>query len=67
MNETELSRDYGHNTAVIDRALRVEHSFDVLGKKLIMGDKKAKLYFVDGLIKDEVMEKILEFLMGLTP
>ncbi len=66
MNET-LSKQFDHNRAVLDHILRVEQSFDVLGKELIIGDKKAKLYFVDGLIKDEVMEKILEFLMDLTP
>lgn len=67
MNETTLSHQYDHNVNLLDHVLRLKHSFDVLGKELIAGDKKAKLYFVDGLIKDEVMEKILEFLMGLTP
>ena len=31
-----------------------------------VGDRKATMYFVDGFIKDEIMEKIMEFTMKLT-
>ena len=47
--------------------LRVEQSFDLVAKKLSFGNRRAVLYFVDGLIKDELLERILAFLLSLKP
>ena len=32
-----------------------------------MGDRDACLYFVDGFVKDEVLEKLMEFFQSLKP
>ena len=51
----------------IDNGLMPEKSFDIIKRELEIGGKRAVLYFIDGFIKDEVYEKILEFLYSQTP
>ncbi|MEA4892833.1 MAG: spore germination protein [Peptococcaceae bacterium] len=62
-----LSGDYAADVREINRRLRVEHSFDLVSKHLRLGEKEAVLYFVDGFIKDEVLERILAFLLEAEP
>ena len=35
-------------------------------KVLVIGERKASYYFIDGFCKDEVMEKVMEFLYKIT-
>lgn len=61
----QLGMDYDGNTADLDAALRIEESFDIIGRNLYIAGRRAKLYFIDGFAKDDIMEKIMEFIMGL--
>lgn len=51
----------------LDEKLRPDVSFDIIKRELIIADRKAALYFIDGFIKDEVFEKMLEYLFKQTP
>ncbi|MEE1330674.1 MAG: spore germination protein, partial [Acutalibacteraceae bacterium] len=51
----------------IDSEIKPDKSFDIIKRDLIIGGREAVLYFIDGFIKDEVYEKILEFLYKQTP
>lgn len=55
------------NTALLDFSLRPDLSFDLVKRDLVIGGRQAVLYFVDGFIKDEVFEKILEYFFKITP
>ena len=55
------------NIALLDFALRPDLSFDLVKRDLQIAGRQAALYFVDGFIKDEVFEKILEFFFKITP
>lgn len=50
----------------IDQRVCPDDSFDIVKRELIIGERDAVLYFVDGFIKDEVYEKMLEFLFSIT-
>ena len=52
-------------TAQIDLLLKPDKSFDIIKKEMIIGSRRAFLYFIDGFIKDEVYEKMLEFLFKI--
>lgn len=65
--KTEFSKDFEKNKQRIDALLQIDKSFDLLYRVVKIGDKKACFYFIDGFCKDEVMEKILEFLYKITP
>lgn len=59
--------EYDRFVAEMDKALCPDKSFDLLKRELIVAERSAVLYFVDGFIKDEVFEKMLEFLFKQTP
>ncbi len=48
------------NIAEINRILRVDESFDLVYRTFNIANVKACIYFIDGFVKDEIMEKILE-------
>ena len=58
------------NKAIIQKMredLKVGISFDTVCRNIIVGKRQAALFFIDGFIKDEVFEKIMEFLFKITP
>lgn len=54
-----FSSDYQKNKNNLKQALRIDESFDLLCKDTFIGGKEACFFFVDGLTKDEVMQKLL--------
>ena len=54
-----FSSDYQKNRTDLKQALRINESFDLLWKDTMIGGKDACFFFVDGLTKDEVMQKLL--------
>lgn len=59
-------KDFDEWIAEIDNELKPDKSFDIIKRPLKIGGRRAALYFIDGFIKDEVYEKILEFLYKQT-
>ncbi|MBE5938511.1 MAG: spore germination protein [Lachnospiraceae bacterium] len=62
-----FGNSYEENKKFLDNLIRLDKSFDVIGKTLVIGGRKACYYLIDGFCKDEVMEKVLEFLYKLKP
>ena len=54
-----FSSNYRQNTQDLKQALRIEESFDLICKDTKIGGKNACFFFVDGLTKDETMQKLL--------
>ncbi len=67
MSSNQFSCDYQKNQSMFHDLLRVEKSFDVVQRNFYVADLRASLFFIDGFAKDEVMEKILEYLTKITP
>ena len=63
---SDFAKSYEENLKMINRALRVKESFDMLIKKIKIGSKEATFYCIDGFVKDEMFEKMLEYLSKLT-
>ncbi len=55
----KLGSNYRDNVAELDRLLRVEESFDIIKKILRVGEDELTLYYIDGFVKDAVMQKLL--------
>lgn len=51
----------------LDEELAVQQNFDVVSRDITVGGRRAVFYFVDGFCKDELMMKLLQFVMGLQP
>lgn len=62
-----LFDNYEKNISDLRRILDVDRNFDILEKKLFIAGRSASLFFIDGLVKDDILEKILEYFYGLKP
>ena len=49
----------------ISNGIFAKESFDIIERKIIICNRDSCLFFVDGLINDEVMEKIIEFFYSI--
>lgn len=53
-----FSGDFDRDAEQMENLLRIQESFDVIGRAVTVGGRRARLYFVDGFVKDSVMEKV---------
>lgn len=60
-----LSADYVENRRFMDELLRVEENFDLIRKDMQIGSDRMTLYYIDGFVKDGVMEKLMIFFLSL--
>ena len=51
----------------IDSRVQPNLNFDIIKRDIIIAERKAALYFIDGFMKDAVFEKLMEFLYKITP
>lgn len=51
------------NSSYMNEILPVKESFDVLQRDLMIGNRMASFYFIDGFMKDEVMLKLMDSLI----
>lgn len=51
----------------LNAKLNVEHNFDIVHRVVHIGGKDACMYFIDGFCKDELMQKLLQYFMDITP
>lgn len=63
----KLSGRFEQDKQQIRKLLQVQKSFDLIERPLWFGGKKSCLYFVDGFVKDEVMQRILQAFFEITP
>ena len=51
-----------YNTIIprLDSVLAIDKSFDLIHRKLAIGGRDATIYFIDGFVKDEVLQKLLQ-------
>ena len=53
------------NVSYMNSILPVKESFDLIQRDIIIGERKATFYFVDGMTKDETMQKIMSGFFAL--
>lgn len=51
----------------LDRLLDIDNNFDVIHRVIDIGGKEACMYLVDGFCKDELLQKLLQYLMDRKP
>ena len=63
----KLSEDLKQNMAYLNQVLDVDNNFDVIYREIHIAGRDACMYLIDGFCKDELMQKILQYMMDLTP
>ena len=54
-----LTKSYRDNVALMDDILRVKDNFDLIRKDLVVGSDRLTMYYIDGFVKDTVMQKLM--------
>lgn len=67
MIQSNMSKDYCENKNILNDKLDVNRNFDVIFREIEFGGKRAAMYFIDGFCKDEMMQKMLQYFLDLTP
>lgn len=65
--ESKMKTELVENMEYLNHKLAVDTNFDVVYRVIEVGGKKACMYFVDGFCKDELMQKLLQYFITLTP
>lgn len=61
-----LYNEFDVNYQMLNKAMRASQSFDIVCRQISIKGRKACLFFIDGLVKDDVMEKIMEFFFSVS-
>ncbi len=60
-----LTKRYTTNVEMMDDLFRVRENFDLIRKDLCIGQDRMTLYYIDGFIKDSVMQKLMIHFLSL--
>lgn len=60
-----MYQEFERNNQYLQDKLQTGINFDIVSRDITIGNKKAVFFFIDGFCKDELMQKLLQFLMGL--
>ena len=63
---TIFTGSYESDRALIARLLRADECFDIIERHIVIAGKKAVIFYINGLIKDDIMEKLMEFFYSYT-
>ena len=59
-----MTGNFEDDCRVFDTRLGVERNYDVVGRDLALGTRRARLWFVDGYADDAVTERMMSFLLS---
>ncbi len=60
-----FSRNYEENIATLDAIFAVRDNFDILKKTVRIGEDELTFYYIDGFVKDAVMQKLIMHFLTL--
>lgn len=60
-NNMRIANNIRENAALFAEKLRLGESFDIVKRDIVICGKPAFMLFVDGFMKDEISEKLMEF------
>ena len=61
-----ISSNYQENVTMLRHRLRVGENFDMIERRLIIGQDEMTLFYIDGFVKDTVMQRLMQYFIGLT-
>ena len=65
MSSGVLTGDFATDKKTMDTLLRCGESFDLLRRELIIGGSDAVMYYIDGFVKAESLQKMLQYLASV--
>lgn len=65
LNQKIIEADINKSILAMDKLFHIGQSFDVLKKEMYVSDKKAALYYINGMVKEDLLEKLQEFFLNI--
>ncbi len=62
-----ISESLYKNINDINTRLDVQHNFDIIYRVINFGGTEACMYLIDGFCKDDIVQKLLQYFMDMTP
>lgn len=56
-----ISQNVKDNIELFDQILSVGKNFDALTRKVVIGERECVMYFIDGFIKDDLFQRLMEY------
>lgn len=56
-----FTKIFEHNKKLLKDTLRSDECFDIIERNIEIAGKKAVMFYIDGLVQDEIMERLMEF------
>ncbi len=63
--EILITGNYDNDVKKLDEILHIDESYDLLKRQLMVGNKRMAIYFINGFCKEDLMQKIQEYFIGL--
>lgn len=63
----KISSDVKKTKELFHELLPIGKSFDIIEREVVIAERTSYMYFIDGFVKDGVVAKLINFLLGLTP
>ena len=60
----ELSGEYLRDVGTVSALLSVGESFDLIERRLLVGQDELTLFYIDGFVKDGVTQRLMQFYVG---
>lgn len=65
--QTKMTASLAQNMQYFNEKMQVEKSFDLVYRVMKIGGREACIYFIDGFCKDDLMQKLLQYFLSITP
>ena len=62
-----ISESLYQNIQKLNSLLDVQHNFDIIYRVIQFGGTEACMYLIDGFCKDDIVQKLLQYFMDMTP
>lgn len=63
---SKIDKDYSKNIDYMNQKVSFPSNFDVISREIKIGSKHAQYYYLDGFLKDDIMQKVLEYFLDLS-
>ncbi|MBR3645403.1 MAG: spore germination protein [Lachnospiraceae bacterium] len=64
-NDEFISRNISKTISNIDNTIKVDVNFDILRKDFYISEKRAALYYINGMVREDLFERLQEFFLSI--
>ena len=63
----DFTKSADKNISLLENRLRVDANFDILQRRVKMGNHTAGFFFIDGFVQEAMVQRLMQFFYSLKP